>query len=57
MPSWKFLGKKNIQALIAYKQSLGFRMADFRVQRQEAWKAKAVQAYEAGPDENVQWLH
>ena len=57
MPSWKFLGKENIKALIAYKQSLGFRMADFRVQRQKAWKEKAVKAYESGPDENILWLH
>ena len=57
MPSWKFLGQINIRALIAYKQSLGFRMADFRVQRQKEWKEKAVKAYEAGPDENIKWLH
>ena len=57
MPSWQFLGKDNIKALIAYKQSLGFKMADFRVERQKKWKEKAVKAYEAGPDENIQWLH
>jgi mono/diheme cytochrome c family protein len=57
MPSWQFLGKENLKALIAYKQSLGFRMADFRVQRQMVWKERAVKAYESGPDENINWLH
>jgi cytochrome c oxidase cbb3-type subunit II len=57
MPSWPFLGKKNIKALIAYKQSLGFRMADFRVQRQKYWKQETVKAYESGPDGNIKWLH
>jgi cytochrome c oxidase cbb3-type subunit II len=57
MPAWAFLGRENIRALIAYKQSLGFRLADFRVQRQKTWKAEAVRAFEAGPDENIDWLH
>jgi len=57
MPSWQFLGKENLKALIAYKQSLGFRMADFRVQRQKFWKDRAVKAFESGPDENIIWLH
>jgi cytochrome c oxidase cbb3-type subunit II len=57
MPAWKFLGKENIKALIAYKQSLGFRMADLRVSRQNFWKEKAVKAFESGPDENIHWLH
>ncbi|MBI5583151.1 MAG: cbb3-type cytochrome c oxidase subunit II [Deltaproteobacteria bacterium] len=57
MPSWQFLGPENLQALIAYKQSLGYRLADLRVERQRVWKAQAVQAYEAGPDENIAWLH
>ena len=57
MPSWQFLGVSNIKALIAYKQSLGFKMADFRMERQKKWKEKTVKAYEAGPDENIRWLH
>jgi cytochrome c oxidase cbb3-type subunit 2 len=57
MPEWEFLGMDKIRALIAYKQSLGFRMADLRVRRQEQWKSKAISAYEAGPDKNVEWLH
>lgn len=57
MPPWKFLGKDNLRALIAYKQSLGFKRADFRMERQKKWKEQAVRAYEAGPDENIRWLH
>jgi mono/diheme cytochrome c family protein len=57
MPNWEFLGIEKIRALIAYKQSLGYKMADFRTQRQYDWKQKAIEAFEAGPDENVQWLH
>jgi cytochrome c oxidase cbb3-type subunit II len=57
MPSWEFLGMEQINALIAYKQSLGFQMADARVARQKFWKEKALAAYHAGPDKNVEWLH
>ncbi|MFP5213977.1 MAG: cbb3-type cytochrome c oxidase subunit II [Acidobacteriota bacterium] len=57
MPSFRFLGEHSIEALIAYKQSLGFKMADFRTQRQKEWKKRAVEAYEAGPAENVDWIH
>jgi len=57
MPPFEFLGRDTIGALIAYKQSLGFKDADFRVERQRAWKEKAVAAYTAGPDANVSWLH
>ena len=57
MPSFEFLGKEKIQALIAYKQSLGFKDADSRVERQRFWKQKATEAYQAGPDKNIEWLH
>jgi cytochrome c oxidase cbb3-type subunit II len=57
MPAFEFLGVQNIRALVAYKQSLGFQMADLRVARQRAWKGEAVKAYEAGPDRNIEWLH
>jgi len=57
MPSFKFLGIDRIKALIAYKQSLGFKDADFRVERQKLWKKRAVEAYESGPAGNVDWLH
>ncbi len=57
MPSFEYLGGKNILALIAYKQALGFKDADFRVERQRFWKKKAIEMYSAGPDANVKWLH
>ncbi len=57
MPAWLFLGPEKIDALIAYMQSLGFKMADFRVERQKYWKEKAIEAFESGPDKNVAWLH
>jgi cytochrome c oxidase cbb3-type subunit 2 len=57
MPAFEFLGPEKIKALIAYKQSLGFHLADLRVARQRTWKAEAIKAYQSGPDGNVQWLH
>ena len=57
MPPFEFLGMEKIKVLIKYIQSLGYKDADFRLQRQRHWKQKAVEAYEAGPDANVKWLH
>lgn len=57
MPPFEYLGMERIRALISYKQSLGFRDADCRVRRQQHWKKKSIEAYEAGPDANVEWLH
>ncbi|MEW6667780.1 MAG: cbb3-type cytochrome c oxidase subunit II [Thermodesulfobacteriota bacterium] len=57
MPNWAFLGAEKIRALIAYKQSLGYSMADSRMRRQRTWKEKATAAYQSGPDQNVAWLH
>jgi len=57
MPAFAFLGSEEIKALIAYKQSLGYQLADLRMARQRAWKSEAMKAYESGPDRNVQWLH
>lgn len=57
MPPWKFLGREKLVVLTAYVQSLGFRQADLRMERQRYWKAEAIKAYEAGPDANVEWLH
>ena len=57
MPPFEFLGLDKIKLLIAYKQSLGLKDADRRMARQKDWKEKAVKAYEAGPEENVKWLH
>jgi cbb3-type cytochrome c oxidase subunit II len=57
MPPFAYLGKEKIEALISYKQSLGYTQADFRMGRQRYWKKKTVEAYAAGPDANVAWLH
>jgi mono/diheme cytochrome c family protein len=57
MPPWEFLGPLKIRALTVYIQSLGLKMADERVERQTYWKKKAIEAYEAGPEANVPWLH
>jgi cbb3-type cytochrome c oxidase subunit II len=57
MPPWEFLGKENIETLTRYVQGLGFKMADSRMGRQVYWKKESTKAYEAGPDENVNWLH
>jgi len=57
MPPFEYLGKENTEALIRYVQSLGFKDADYRIERQQHWKQKAIEAHEAGPDGNVEWLH
>jgi cytochrome c oxidase cbb3-type subunit II len=57
MPSFEYLGRDRIKALIEYKQALGFKQADSRAERQRQWKIKAAQAYDSGPDKNVAWLH
>jgi cbb3-type cytochrome c oxidase subunit II len=57
MPAFNFLGPDQTAQLIRFAQSLGFKDADKRMARQTIWKAKALKAYEAGPDANVQWLN
>ncbi|MFC1858696.1 cbb3-type cytochrome c oxidase subunit II, partial [Thermodesulfobacteriota bacterium] len=57
MPALAFLGKSEIEILTRYIQGLGMKNADNRMQRQNYWKEFAAKAYEAGPDENVRWLH
>jgi len=56
MPSWEFLGPEKLKALIAYKQSLGLKLADERMARQNYWKIESIAAFESGPDKNVEWL-
>jgi cbb3-type cytochrome c oxidase subunit II len=56
MPPFAFLGEQGIQTLATYVQSLGFKDADSRMDRQKYWKEQAITAYEAGPVENVKWL-
>jgi len=57
MPSWEFLDKEEIGQLTAYVQALGGKAADLRQNRQREWKARAVKAYAAGLDRNIEWLH
>ncbi len=57
MPAFGYLGDAETRLLIRYVQSLGMQMADERMIRQNTWKKRAVEAYEAGPDANVEWLH
>ncbi|MDZ7579118.1 MAG: cbb3-type cytochrome c oxidase subunit II [Deltaproteobacteria bacterium] len=56
MPPFRWLGKEKIITLTQYIQSLGFKQADVRMERQRYWKQKAIEAYEAGPDVNARWL-
>jgi cbb3-type cytochrome c oxidase subunit II len=56
MPAFAFLGEENIELLTRYVQSLGFKDADRRMARQNLWKNRSIEAYEAGPDANVAWL-
>jgi cytochrome c oxidase cbb3-type subunit II len=57
MPTFSFLGMENIHLLTQYIQSLGLKEADVRMERQHYWKQKAIKAFEAGPEENIKWLH
>ncbi|MCJ7683434.1 MAG: cbb3-type cytochrome c oxidase subunit II [Desulfobacteraceae bacterium] len=57
MPSFAFLGMERLETTTRYVQSLGLKSADLRMKRQNFWKEKVIQAYEAGPDANVKWLH
>ncbi len=57
MPAFAFLGMEKTKTLTRYMQGLGLKNADVRMKRQRTWKQEAVKAYEAGPVENVLWLH
>jgi cytochrome c oxidase cbb3-type subunit II len=57
MPPFEFLGEEKVGLLITYAQSLGLKEADRRMERQNYWKAQALNAYESGPEGNVSWLH
>ena len=56
MPPFRWLGMERIKTLTRYTQSLGFKNADRRMQRQRFWKKEAIKAYEAGPEANAKWL-
>lgn len=57
MPPFEFLNRDNIALLTRYIQGLGMKDADRRMERQTLWKQKSVEAYTAGVDQNVEWLH
>ena len=57
MPPFAFFNPKELKGMIAYVQSLGLKHADRRMARQKRWKQESIQAYEAGVEENVKWLH
>ena len=57
MPPFEYLGDEKLRALIRYVQGLGLKQADSRMERQRFWKTEAVEAYEAGVEANVTWLH
>jgi cbb3-type cytochrome oxidase cytochrome c subunit len=57
MPEFSYWTEEEREAVIAYVQSLGGKLADGRVERQWAWRKKAIAAYEKGADENIEWLH
>ena len=56
MPPFEWLGPERIRLLTRYVQSLGFKDADRRMERQAEWKRKSIAAYEAGPAANARWL-
>lgn len=57
MPMFAFVGQDGIDALTAYVQSLGGKLADDRMALQTRWKKEAIEAYKRGEDENIVWLH
>jgi cbb3-type cytochrome oxidase cytochrome c subunit len=57
MPPFSYLADDERDALIAYMQSLGSKLADARVERQWHWREQVIAAYEKGIDHNVEWLH
>jgi cytochrome c oxidase cbb3-type subunit II len=57
MPSWQFLGERQIAQLSAYVQALGGKDADLRQRRQKLFKVQAVAAFSGGADRNIEWLH
>lgn len=56
MPPFRWLGMDRIHKLIQYKQSLGLKDADRRMERQRYWKKESIKGFEGGPEANVKWL-
>lgn len=57
MPPFRYRSDEELRALIAYLQSLGMKDADARVARMNVWRPLLIEAYERGPDENIEFLH
>lgn len=57
MPRFEFEGPKNVNALVAYVDSLGDKRADARMAIQRRFKTEALKAFAKGPDANIEWLH
>lgn len=57
MPSWEFLGERQVRELTAYVQSQGLKMADARMDRQRRWQKETLAAWARGPEANIEWLH
>lgn len=56
MPRFAFLSPNEMDALVAYVQSLGGKMADQRMARQRHWHKLLVAAYHRGADYNASYL-
>jgi len=56
MPPFEWLGMERTRKLTRYMQSLGFKAADRRMERQHYWKKESIKAFESGPDINIKWL-
>ena len=56
MPPFEWLGMERTRKLTRYMQSLGFKAADKRMERQRYWKKESIKAFESGPDINIKWL-
>jgi mono/diheme cytochrome c family protein len=57
MPRFGYVGRRDVNDLIAYVQSLGGELADARMEQQLRWRKEVLSAYRKGPDENIRWLH
>ncbi len=57
MPAFSHLDAADQDRVIAYVQSLGGKLAKERNDRQWHWRRQAIDAYQRGADENIEWLH
>lgn len=57
MPQFNFMTPQEIKALTAYLQSMGGKMADARVARQNEYRKHMQAAFAKSPDENFAYIH